>query len=63
MGDDSQDFGREFLRLWEQGFMRLWGRICEDSRDFGRGFARIRETLGEDPQGFTRLWEMISKDL
>ena len=30
--------------------------------DFGRGFARIRETLGEDLQGFTRLWEMICKD-
>ena len=30
--------------------MRLWER---------RGFARIRETLGEDSQGFVRLWERI----
>ena len=31
--------------------------------DFGRGFARIRETLGEDSQGFMRLWERICKDI
>ena len=36
--------------------------ICKDSQDFGRGFARICETLGEDSQGFTRLWERICKD-
>ena len=28
----------------------------------GRGFARICETLGEDLQGFVRLWERICKD-
>ena len=38
-------------------------RIRKDSRDFGRGFARIRETLGEDLQGFVRIWERICKDL
>ena len=32
--------------------MRLWGRI-----------ARIHETLGEDLQGFVRLWERIRKTL
>ena len=32
--------------------MRLWG---EDSR--------IHENLGEDSQGFARLWERIRKDL
>ena len=37
-------------------------RIREDSRDFRRGFARIRETLGEDSQGFARLLERIRKD-
>ena len=31
--------------------------ICKDLLDFGRGFARICETLGEDSQGFVRLWE------
>ena len=28
-------------------------------QDFGRGFARICETLGQDLQGFVRLWERI----
>ena len=74
MGDDSQDFGREFLRR-----MRLW-EICEDLRDFGRGFERICETLGEDSQdfggesvrsheslgedsqGIVKLWERICRD-
>ena len=37
--------------------------IREDSQHFWRGFARIRKTLGEDLQGFTRLWERIRKDL
>ena len=41
----------------------------EDSQDFGRGFtgihetlgedSRIRKTLGEDLQGFMRLWERL----
>ena len=35
-------------------------RIHKDLRDFGRGFARICEILGEDSQGFARLWERIS---
>ena len=39
--------------------MGLWERIRKDSRDIWRGFARIRETLGEDSQGFARLWERI----
>ena len=42
--------------------MRLSDRISTDSRDFGREFARICKTLGEDSQGFTRLWERIRKD-
>ena len=42
--------------------MRLWERIREASRDFERGFTRICETLGEDLQGFVRLWERIHKD-
>ena len=33
-----------------------------DSRDFGRGFVGIRETLGEDSQGFVRIWERICGD-
>ena len=41
--------------------------IHKDLRDFGRRFARICETfargLGEDSQGFVRLWERIHKDL
>ena len=32
--------------------MRPWERIC----------TRIRKTLGEDSQGFVRLWERIRKD-
>ena len=28
-----------------------------------QGFVRICETLGEDSQGFARLWEMIHKIL
>ena len=32
--------------------------IHEDSQ----GFTRIRETLGEDLQGFVKLWERICKD-
>ena len=31
----------------------------EDLQEFGRGFMRICETLGEDLQGFVRLWENI----
>ena len=27
-----------------------------------QAFARIHETLGEDLQGFVRLWERICKD-
>ena len=42
-----------------QGFMRLWGRICEHLQ----GFVRIHKTLGEDSWGFVRLWERICKDL
>ena len=49
--------------------MRLWKRICRDLQGF-MGFARIHETLGEDScgicetlgedlQGFTSLWERI----
>ena len=33
-----------------------------DSRDFRIGSARIRKTLGEDSQGFVRLWERICYD-
>ena len=29
--------------------------------DFGRGFARICETLGEDLQGFVRLWDRFAR--
>ena len=43
--------------------MRLSDRIRKDLQDFGRGLARICETLGEDSQGFARLWEKIHKDL
>ena len=32
-------------------------------QDFGRGFARICETLGQDLQGFVRLWKKIHKDI
>ena len=32
--------------------MRFWERIREDSQRF----IRIHKTLGEDLQGFTRLW-------
>ena len=37
--EDSRDFGRGFVRLWEdsRGFARLWERIHKDSQDFGRG--------------------------
>ena len=53
--------------------MKIWERIRKDWIDFERGFARILktlgeyaqgfdETLGEDSQGFARLWESIRKD-
>ena len=35
--------------------------INKDLRDFGRGFTRIRETLGEDSQGFVGLWERFAR--
>ena len=39
-------------------------RIRKELQVFGRGFARICETLGEDSQGFVRLWiQKIRKDL
>ena len=41
-----------------QDFERGFARICSD---IGRGFSRIRKTLGEDLQGFMRLWERIRK--
>ena len=47
--------------------MRLRERVHEtlgdDLQDFGRGSVRSRESLGEDSQGFVRLWESICKDL
>ena len=51
---DSQDFVQRIreriYKVFSEDFgMRLWVRICE--------------TLGEDMQGFVRLWERIHKDL
>ena len=46
LGENLQDLGRGFVRLWE--------RIHKDSQDFGRGFVRIHENLGEDLQDFGR---------
>ena len=70
---DSQDFGRGFARIHEslgedlQGHfdLRLWERICKDCKDktLGedlQGFVRLWERI---LQGFVRLWERISKDL
>ena len=37
--------------------------MAEDLQDFGRGFASIHATLGEDLQGFVRLWERICKKI
>ena len=46
---DSQDFGKGFMRicktlgedLW--GFVRLWERIHKDLQDFGRGLMGIHK--------------------
>ena len=38
--------------------LRLWERIHKDSFTLGEDL-RICETLGEDLQGFVRLWERI----
>ena len=56
-----------------QGFARLWERIHKDSlasavirETLGedlQGFARIHETLGENLQGLGRLWERIRETL
>ena len=37
--------------------MRLWERICKLSVVFGRVFAWIRKTLGQDSEGFERIWK------
>ena len=39
--------------------MRLWEMIC---KTLGEDLVRSRESLGEDSQGFVRLWESICKD-
>ena len=56
---------RLWERIWIQGFVRLWERICE-TLDFGRGFVRICKTLGEDLQdfgrGFVRIHETLGED-
>ena len=62
----SRDFGRGFTRRICRGFARnckTLERICKDLQDFGGGFVRVREHLGEDLQGFTRLWGRICKNL
>ena len=45
-----------------RGFARLWERIRETLGEDSLGFTRICETLGEVSQGFARLWERIRKD-
>ena len=65
LGEDLQDFGREFVRFWET-LGRGFTMICEDWQDFGifwRGFMRIWETLGEDFQGFMRIWKTLGENL
>ena len=65
---DLQEFGIGFARilwrLWESihkdlpRFMRLWERICKESRRlYEKIFARIPGTLGQDSQGFGRIWK------
>ena len=48
------------LRDHSQGFTRTF---AEDFARFWKRFARICDNLGEDLQGFVRLWQRIRKGL